>query len=60
MDDTDTLYIEFRDAEIAASQDLDHDTVLDVDTSSNIVAITMEHASMRADIQSLTLSGLAA
>lgn len=60
FDDTDTLYIEFRDAEIAASQDLDDDTVLDIDTSGNVIAITMEHASVRADIQSLTLSGLAA
>ncbi len=60
FDDTDTLYIEFREAEIAATQDLDDDTLLDIDSHGNIIAITMEHASVRADMQSLTLKGLAA
>lgn len=31
FDDTDTLYIEFRDSDIAESRDLDENTVLDVD-----------------------------
>jgi uncharacterized protein YuzE len=46
--DTDTLLIEFQDATIAETRDLDENTVLDVDASGNICAITIEHASRRA------------
>ncbi len=48
--DTDTLYIEFKPAKIAESKDLDENTVLDLDESGNICGITVEHASLRADI----------
>jgi len=47
---TDTLYIEFRDAPVSETRDLDENTLLDVDASGNICAITIEHASQRADI----------
>jgi uncharacterized protein YuzE len=46
--DTDTLLIEFRDAAVAESRDLDENTVLDVDERGNICSITVEHASQRA------------
>jgi len=48
--DTDTLYIEFRDAEVAETKDLDENTVLDLDKAGNIRAITIEHAKARTDI----------
>jgi uncharacterized protein YuzE len=48
--DTDTLYIEFRTADVAETKDLDENTVLDLDDGGNICAITVEHASIRADI----------
>ena len=47
---TDTLYIEFKAAEVAESRDLDENTILDLDHKGNICAITVEHASQRADI----------
>jgi len=47
---TDTLFIEFRNAPVAETRDLDENTVLDVDAAGNICAITVEHASQRADI----------
>ena len=47
---TDTLFIEFRDAPVAETRDLDENTILDVDAQGNICAITVEHASQRADI----------
>jgi uncharacterized protein YuzE len=49
--DTDTLYIEFKAAEVAESKDLDENTVLDLDQSGNILGITVEHASQRANIR---------
>ena len=58
--DTDTLYIEFSDAAIAESKDLDENTVLDADADGNICAITFEHASKRTDVRHLTVEGIAA
>lgn len=60
FDDTDTLYIEFRDNDIAESMDLDENTALDVDPQGNICAITFEHASQRTDVRHLTVEGIAA
>ena len=60
FEDTDTLYIEFKESEVAETKDLDEDTILDVDANGNVVSITVEHASKRADIGNLTLSGIAA
>ncbi len=47
--DTDTLLIEFRDAPVAETRDLDENTILDLDAKGNICSITVEHASTRAD-----------
>ena len=47
---TDTLYIEFKPAEVAESRDLDENTVLDLDAEGRICAMTVEHASERAGI----------
>lgn len=58
--DTDTLYIEFRDADIAETKDLDENTVLDLDAAGNVRAITFEHASERTDVRHLTVEGIAA
>ncbi len=58
--DTDTLYIEFQSQEIVDSQDLDENTVMDLDEEGNICAITFEHASSRMDVEQITLEGIAA
>ncbi len=58
--DTDTLYIEFRKGEIAETRDLDENTLLDVDSEGNIVALTMEHARQRADIPRFSFEQVAA
>lgn len=60
FEDTDTLYIEFRDSEIVESKDLDENTVLDMDAQGNVCAITFEHASQRTDVRHLTVEGIAA
>ena len=58
--DTDTLYIEFRNQEIAETRDLDANTLMDVDAEGNLLAITFEHASTRTDLTQLTVEGIAA
>ncbi|MDZ7686973.1 MAG: DUF2283 domain-containing protein [Gammaproteobacteria bacterium] len=60
FDDTDTLYIEFKQSDVAETKDLDESTLLDVDSDGQIIAITVEHASERTDISKLVLSGIAA
>ncbi len=60
FEDTDTLYIEFRDSGIAESKDLDENTILDIDAKGNVCAITFEHASQRTDISHLVVEGIAA
>jgi len=48
--DTDTLLIEFRQAPVAETRDLDENTLLDLDSQGNICSITVEHASSRTGI----------
>lgn len=58
--DTDTLLIEFRDAEVSETRDLDEDTQLDVDAAGKICAITIEHASVRTDVPRFSYEQIAA
>jgi len=58
--DTDTLYIEFRESEIAETRDLDENTLKDLDAPGNVCALTFEHASERTDVDRVTLEGIAA
>ena len=58
--DTDTLHIEFRVAEVAETKDLDENTQLDLDNDGNICALTIEHAKDRADIPHFSFEQIAA
>jgi uncharacterized protein YuzE len=58
--ETDTLYIEFRVAEVAETRDLDENTILDLDAGGNLCAMTLEHASERADIPHFSFEQIAA
>jgi uncharacterized protein YuzE len=59
-DDTDTLYIEFRESGVVETKDLDENILLDLDQNGQIISITVEHASQRTDVNKLVLSGIAA
>ena len=58
--DTDTLYIEFRSAEVAETRDLDENTLLDLDSEGNICGITIEHARDRAEIPKFSYEQISA
>ena len=58
--DTDTLYIELRHTSVAQTRDLDEDTQIDLDDRGGICAITIEHASKRADLPALDYEQVAA
>ncbi len=58
--DTDTLLIEFQDAPVVETRDLDENTVLDVDANGNICSITVEHASRRTGAPQFSYEQIAA
>ncbi len=60
--DTDTLYIELRPAEVMETKDLDENTLLDLDLDGQgqVCSITIEHASERADIPHFSFEQIAA
>jgi uncharacterized protein YuzE len=45
--------------DIVDTQDLDENTLLEFNEQGEICAITMEHASQRADLNHLTMEGIA-
>jgi len=57
---TDTLHIEFRDAPVAETRDLDEDTLIDLDHEGDICATTVERASKRAEIPRFSCEQIAA
>jgi uncharacterized protein YuzE len=58
--ETDTMYIQFLDALVVETRDLDENTILDVDANGNICSITIEHASKRADAPHFSYEQIAA
>jgi uncharacterized protein YuzE len=58
--DTDTLYIEFRQAAVAETRDLDENTQIDLDASGNLCSLTLEHASERTDLPGIDYQQVAA
>ena len=57
---TDTLLIEFREASVLETRELDENTILDLDGEGNICSLTMEHASTRAGIPQFSFERVAA
>lgn len=58
--ETDTLYIEFRQSPVAETRDLDENAQVDFDERGGICAMTLEHASERADLPALDYQQVAA
>jgi uncharacterized protein YuzE len=56
FDDTDTLLVEFAETAVNDTRDLDDNTLGEYDSEGNLVAITLEHASKRADLRSFRCS----
>ena len=58
--DTDTLYIEFRQVDVCETRDLDENTLLDIDAEGNVCGITVEHATECAEIPRFSYEHIAA
>mgnify|MGYP001480330132 CR=1 FL=1 len=60
FEDTDTLYILFREMGIGETKDLDEDTLVEFDGQGNLVSMTIEHARDRADIPNFSFQQMPA
>ena len=60
FEDTDTLLIELKPGGVSETRDLDEDTLLDLDTQGQVLAITLEHATERAELGSFSFDRVAA
>lgn len=58
--DTDTMLIQLSDGQVTETRDLNEDTLLDLDAAGNICAITIEHASQRANAPHFSYEEVAA
>jgi uncharacterized protein YuzE len=54
--DTDTLFVRFAEGYREETKDLDENTLAEYDAKGNLLCLTMEHASNRADVHSFSYS----
>ncbi|HVR95786.1 MAG TPA: DUF2283 domain-containing protein [Thermoanaerobaculia bacterium] len=52
FEDTDTLQITFKEGTVVDTRDLDENTLVEMDADGQLVAITIEHAQERTDLES--------
>ena len=60
IEDTDTLLIELKPGSVAETRDLDENTLLDLDAQGQVLAITPEHATERAELSSFSFDRVSA
>ena len=53
--DTDTLYVELNDHPVAETQEINENTLIDLDADGNLVAFTLEHARSVTDLSEFSL-----
>jgi len=60
FEDTDTLYVMFKDSEVRETRDLDENALIEFDGQGNLVSMTIEHARERVDLGSFSFQPLLA
>jgi uncharacterized protein YuzE len=58
--DTDTLYLEFNNNPIVETQEINENTLVDLDKNSKISAITLEQARNLTDLNDFSLETIVA
>jgi uncharacterized protein YuzE len=53
FEDTDTLLIEFNEAEVTETREISENSYVDYDHDGRIVALTLEHAANTTDVNSM-------
>ena len=54
--DTDTLLVNFNDNEIALTQDLNENVLVELDKNGAVVSMTIEHAQQQTEVQSFSFT----
>ena len=52
--DTDTALVEFSDRDVAETKEINENIYIDLDTSGNLLAMTIEHARQQASLPYLS------
>ena len=60
FEDTDTLYLVFKDTEVRETKDLDENTLVEFDGQGNLASMTIEHARERTDVSSFSFQQIPA
>jgi uncharacterized protein YuzE len=60
FEDTDTTHMEFSDDEVVEAREINENLSIDLDAQGNVVNMTIEHASIQADMRELAFSRIAA
>lgn len=60
FEDTDTLLIELKAGNVADTRDVNEDTLLDLGAKGQVLAITLEHATQRAELGRIFLDRVTA
>ena len=60
FEDTDTLLIELKSGPVSETRDVDENTLLDLDDQGRVLAITIEHATERTELKSISFDRMAA
>ncbi len=60
FEDTDTAQMEFSNQAVAETREINENLYIDLDAQGNVVNLTIEHASVQADIREFAFQRIAA
>nr|VFJ95288.1 MAG: Uncharacterized protein YuzE [Candidatus Kentron sp. H] len=60
FEDTDTAHMEFSDRTVSETREINENLYIDLDDIGNLVGMTVEHASVHANISELAFQRIAA
>ncbi len=58
FEDTDTALLEFSNADVVETREIDENLYADMDANGNVVSLTIEHAKKRADLPNVVVERL--
>ncbi|MEA3412697.1 MAG: DUF2283 domain-containing protein [Pseudomonadota bacterium] len=60
FEDTDTAHMEFSDHAVVETREINENLYIDLDVRGNVVNMTIEHASVQADIREFAFQRISA
>jgi len=59
FEDTDTAHMEFSDHPVSETREINENLYIDLDERGNVVSMTIEHASIQANMRELSFQRIA-